>query len=206
MVESSRKKPQQLDLKLRFIESNCFFLSFPLYCPPSLFFPSHGFPLLLLLLMLHFDPLWIILLKVSLPSVVAAGFYSPFEKTHFACSGNGCCLIYWTFLKKKNKLKDFNDFRYKFLQLPVICCGLISFLLIALSFSSITLQNYTWWIMKIAPLMKGTMNNPCGSLIFDVPVVTASSALSSLSAGKWMLSCEMALNASPVLMIIIIIS
>lgn len=32
----------------------------------------------------------------------------------------------------------------------------------------------------------------CGSLIFDVPVVTASSALNLLSAGKWTPSCEMA--------------
>lgn len=54
--------------------------------------------------------------------------------------------------------------------------------------------------------MKGSMNNPRGSLLSDAPVVTAaSSALNSLSDGKWTLSCEMALNASPVMVIIIII-
>lgn len=48
------------------------------------------------------------------------------------------------------------------------------------------------------------MNNPCGSLIFDFPVVTASSALNlQLSAGKQTLSCEMASNVSPVMIIII---
>lgn len=93
----------------------------------------------------------------------------------------------------------FCSFAGRFVTFRVMRCGLISIPLIAVSFSSIPLQNYTWWIMKTAPLMKGTQKKiiPSSSLIFDVSVVTASSARRSLSAGKRTPSCEMALNASP---------
>lgn len=87
-------------------------------------------------------------------------------------------------------------------MVPVICCGLISApwwcWAFALLHDKVTLDEswkwLSWWII---------MNNPCSSFEWDVLFFTASCALNSLSTAKWTPSCEVTLNASPAMMIII---